>query len=66
MKNLINCASSDFDFFSEQLSQDMLRDGVLTYYPADLKSDKQATILIEGSPHFLDLAKAQLYVKIKV
>jgi hypothetical protein len=66
MKNLINCTSSDFDFFSEQKTQNMIRDGVLTYFPADLKSDTQATILIEGSPQFLDLSKAQLYVKVKV
>jgi len=66
MKNLINCTSSDFDFFTEQKTQNMIRDGVLTYFPADLKSDTQATILIEGSPQFLDLSKAQLYVKIKV
>ena len=28
MKNLINCTSSDFDFFSEQKTQNMLRDGM--------------------------------------
>jgi hypothetical protein len=66
MKNLINCTSSDFDFFSEQKTQNMLRDGVLTYFPADLKADRQATIQIEASPQFLDLSKAQLYVKLKV
>jgi hypothetical protein len=66
MKNLINCTSSDFDFFSEQKTQNMLRDGVLRYFPADLKADRQATIQIEASPQFLDLSKAQLYVKLKV
>jgi len=66
MKNLINCTSSDFDFFSEQKTQNMLRDGVMTYFPADLKADRQATIQIEASPQFLDLSKAQLYVKLKV
>jgi hypothetical protein len=66
MKNLVNCTTSDLDYFSQKKSQNIIRDGVLTYYPADLKSDRQATITIESSPHFLDLSKAQLYAKIKV
>jgi hypothetical protein len=55
MKNLINCTSSDFDFFSEQKTQNMIRDVVLTYFH-----------LWGSSPQFLDLSKAQLYVKVKV
>jgi hypothetical protein len=65
MKNLINCTSSDFDYFSEQNTQNILRDGQMAYYAADLKSEGQATITIAASPQFLDLSKAQLYVKIK-
>jgi len=66
MKNLINCTSSDFDYFSEQNTQNILRDGQMAYFAADLKSEGQATITIAASPQFLDLSKAQLYVKIKV
>jgi hypothetical protein len=66
MKNLISCTTSDMNFFEEQKYQNMLRDGVNTYFPADLKSEKQVNITIESSPHFLDLTKCQLYTKIQV
>jgi hypothetical protein len=47
MKNLISCTTSDMNFFEEQKYQNMLRDGVNTYFPADLKSEKQVNITIE-------------------
>ena len=64
-KNLISCTSSDFDFFSEQNTQNMIRDGVMSYVAGDLKTEGQVTITVDDSPHYLDLSKAQLYVKIK-
>ena len=66
MKNLINCTSSDFDYFSEQNTQNILRDGQMAYFAADLKSEGQATITIAASPQFLDLSKAQLYVRLNL
>ena len=65
-KNLISCTSSDFDYFSEQNTQNMIRDGVMSYVAGDLKTEGQVTITVDDSPHYLDLSKAQLYVKIKV
>jgi hypothetical protein len=61
MKNLISCTTSDMNFFEEQKYQNMLRDGVNTYFPADLKSEKQVNITIESSPHFLDLTTIILW-----
>ena len=66
MNQIIDCTTSDLDFFSPPLYQNMIEKSIIAYHPADLKSDRIVQIQIAKSPQYIDLCKSELYVQLKI
>ena len=66
MSEITNCATSDLDFFSPPLYQNMIEKSITTYHAADLKEDRIVNIQVAKSEQFIDLCKTELYVQLKI
>ena len=66
MKNLIECTSSELDFFSEQPYENMIRESQYQKIEPLVKSDAQLTFEIAPSQMYLDLSKSSVSIKIKI
>ena len=66
MNQIIDCTTSDLDFFSPPLYQNMIESSTITLHPACLKADRIVDIQVAKSQYYVDLCKSELYVQLKI
>jgi len=66
MPNIIECSSSELDYFTEKPYQNILRDG--TYVEIKAAEDKTSILsfVLPASPAYMDLSKTSIAIRLKV
>ncbi len=66
MKNIIECTSSELDYFTEKPYQNIIESGIYAEIPAEKDTSSVVTFLVGASPSYFDLSKSFVTLKLKI
>lgn len=66
MPKIIDCASSELDYFAEKPYQNMVRDGIYSEIKAGQDKESLLTFNIPESPAYIDLSKSFISTRLKI
>lgn len=66
MPKIVDCTSSELDFFAEKPYQNMVRDGIYSEIKAGQDKDSLLTFNISESPSYIDLSKSNISIRLKI
>ena len=65
MKNIIECTSSELDYFTEKHYQNIIESGIYAEIPAEKDTSSVVTFLVGASPSYFDLEQVICDFKIE-
>ena len=66
MPKIIDCTSSEMDYFNEKPYQNMVRDGIYSEIKAGEDKNSVLTFVIPKSPAYIDLSKSSISIRLQI
>lgn len=66
MKNIVECTSSELDYFTEKPYQNIIDSGIYAEIPSEKDKTSVVTFIVGASPSFFDLSKSFVSLKLKI